>query len=160
MLAPLHVHLADERATYALGAELAAILQPGLVVHLSGDLGSGKTTLARGIVQGLGFSGPVKSPSYTLVEPYVTSRLSLYHFDFFRFKSPSEWHEAGFRECFNAHSICIVEWPERAADLLSPPDLKIRLTAPPAGGREATIEPGTEAGHALLAELAQRHSAR
>ena len=126
MLAPLHLHLPDEQATRRFGARLAAVLQPGMSVHLSGDLGSGKTTLARGVLRALGFAGKVKSPTYTLVEPYIDSRLTLYHFDFFRFREPGEWRDAGFRECFNERSICLVEWPEKAAGLLPAPDLHDR----------------------------------
>ena len=160
MLAPLHLHLADERATLALGAELAAMLQPGASVHLSGDLGTGKTTLVRGMVRGLGFAERVKSPSFTLLEPYANSRLTLYHFDFFRFRNPEEWHEAGFRECFNERAICVVEWPEKAASLLPPADLCIRLKMSPPGGRDATIEAGSEVGRWWLTELARQRFAR
>lgn len=153
MVASLTVHLPDEAATRALGAELAAVVIPGLSIHLSGELGSGKTTLARGLVQGLGFPGRVKSPTYTLVEPYSGSRLTLYHFDLFRFRDPKEWDEAGFRDCFNERSVCVVEWPERALDLLPPADLRIALTAPAAGERDATITAGTEAGRRCLTAL-------
>jgi tRNA threonylcarbamoyladenosine biosynthesis protein TsaE len=160
MLAPLHIHLADEAATRALGARLAAVLQPGASVYLSGDLGTGKTTLARGLIRALGFPGKVKSPSYALVEPYADSRLTLYHFDFFRFKEPREWHEAGLSECFTERAICLVEWPEKAAGLLPPPDLRVRLEMPAGGGRDATLEADTEAGRAYLSELAQQYGAR
>ncbi len=154
MVAPLHVHLPDEAATRALGARIAAVLEPGMSVHLCGDLGSGKTTLARGLIQALGFTGRVKSPSYTLVEPYEDSRLSLYHFDLFRFHDPAEWQDAGFRECFNERSICLVEWPERAAERLPPPDVRIRLAAPPHGGRDAAIDAETNRGRRCLTALA------
>jgi tRNA threonylcarbamoyladenosine biosynthesis protein TsaE len=154
MVAPLHVHLPDEAATRALGARLAAVLVPGMSVHLCGDLGSGKTTLARGLIRAAGFPGRVKSPTYTLVEPYEDSRLSLYHFDLFRFHDPGEWREAGFGECFNERSICLVEWPERAAALLPPPDIRVRLLIPPGGGRDATIDAETARGRACLSALA------
>jgi len=160
MLAPLQIHLPDDRATRALGGRVAEVLQPGISVHLSGDLGSGKTTVARGIIQALGFPGKVKSPTYTLVEPYIDSRLFLYHFDFFRFNKPSEWREAGFRECFSERSICLVEWPEKAAGLLPPADLRIRLSFPPGTGRDATLDAGTELGRACLSELVRAYSAR
>ena len=160
MLAPLHVHLPDERATRRLGERLAALLQPGVSIELSGDLGSGKTTLARGVIGQLGFAGKVKSPTYTLVEPYIDSRLTLYHFDLFRFREPGEWRDAGFRECFNEQSICLVEWPEKAAGLLPPADLRIRLATPPAGGRDATLEAETETGRACLTALARDYSGR
>lgn len=154
MVAPLHVHLPDEAATRTLGARLAAVLAPGMSVHLSGDLGSGKTMLARGLIRAAGFPGRVKSPTYTLVEPYEDSRLTLYHFDLFRFHDSGEWRDAGFGECFNERAICLVEWPERAAELLPAPDIRVRLVSPPGGGRDATVEPGTERGRACLKALA------
>jgi tRNA threonylcarbamoyladenosine biosynthesis protein TsaE len=122
-----HLSLPDEAATLRLGEALAAGATKGLVLHLKGELGSGKTTLARGLIRALGHSGRVKSPTYTLVEPYSLLRLNLYHFDFYRFKDRSEWLSSGFREYFNADSLCIVEWPERAGELLAPPDLEIQL---------------------------------
>jgi tRNA threonylcarbamoyladenosine biosynthesis protein TsaE len=84
----------------------------------------------------------------------------LYHFDFFRFREPGEWRDAGFRECFDERSICLVEWPEKAAGLLPAPDLRIRLATPPAGGREAMVEAETEVGRACLTELARAFSGR
>jgi tRNA threonylcarbamoyladenosine biosynthesis protein TsaE len=98
-------YLSAESDTLALGAELAPHLEPGLVIYLSGELGAGKTTLARGILRGLGYDGRVKSPSFALVEPYLFSRLYLYHFDFYRFTDPRELGEAGFREYFNPDSV-------------------------------------------------------
>jgi tRNA threonylcarbamoyladenosine biosynthesis protein TsaE len=160
MLAPLHLHLPDEQATRALGGELATLIVPGMSIHLSGELGSGKTTLARGLIQALGFPGRVKSPSYTLVEPYTNSRVTLFHFDFFRLDEPSAWEGAGFRECFNDSSICLIEWPEKCAGLLPLPDVRIALMISPAGGRDATLEAATEAGRACLTGLARARLAR
>ena len=94
-------HLESEVATLAFGAKIAAILRPGLIIFLKGDLGAGKTTLARGILRGWGYEGKVKSPTYNLIELYKFSRLYFYHFDFYRFTDPIEWEEAGFREYFN-----------------------------------------------------------
>jgi tRNA threonylcarbamoyladenosine biosynthesis protein TsaE len=122
-----NVYLGDENATLDLGAELAQILRPGLKVYLSGELGSGKTTLVRGMLRALHYSGKVKSPTYTLVEFYEISRLYLYHFDLYRFKQSSEWEEAGFRELFNATNTCVVEWPENAGERMPRPDLALRL---------------------------------
>ncbi|MGE5027261.1 MAG: tRNA (adenosine(37)-N6)-threonylcarbamoyltransferase complex ATPase subunit type 1 TsaE [Betaproteobacteria bacterium] len=145
-------HLADERATEAFGAELAKVLKPGLMIALSGDLGSGKTALVRAMLRALGYSGKVKSPTYTLVEFYVISRLYLYHFDFYRFNDPDEWHEAGFREYFNENSVCFVEWPEKAGGLLPSPDLGIFLEIREPG-REITVEAGSEKGRQCLNQL-------
>jgi tRNA threonylcarbamoyladenosine biosynthesis protein TsaE len=148
----LDIKLPDPAATEALGRALAPGAAPGRVVHLRGDLGAGKTTLARGLLRGLGHGGRVKSPTYTLVEPYELSSLHFYHFDFYRLKNKEEWEEAGFREYFNAQSLCVVEWPERAEGLLSPPDLKVTL-AFEGEARRARVEAHTEAGRAWLSSL-------
>jgi tRNA threonylcarbamoyladenosine biosynthesis protein TsaE len=109
------LHLPDIAATEAAGVRLAAGLRGGMVIALSGDLGAGKTTLARGCLRALGWTGPVKSPSYTLVEHYPLSSLYFYHFDFYRFADPSEWETAGLADCFRDDAVCVVEWPERVA---------------------------------------------
>jgi tRNA threonylcarbamoyladenosine biosynthesis protein TsaE len=154
---PRQFLLADEAATMALGAALARVIEPGVCIYLSGDLGAGKTTLSRGLLRALGHAGRVKSPTYTLVELYVISKLNLYHFDFYRFNDPEEWNDAGFRDLFNGTNICLVEWPEKAGTLLPPPDLKVSLTvvsnATPEQGRMATIEAQTTTGQAILPEI-------
>src|SRR3954469_8580627 len=119
--------LPDAAATARLGAALAAAIAPGPVLHLSGELGSGKTTLVRGLLRALGVQGPVKSPTFAWVEPYSLSRLDLYHFDFYRFDKKTEWLSSGLREYFRPDAVCIVEWPERAGELLPAPDLRIDL---------------------------------
>lgn len=119
--------LPDEAATQRLGAELAQVLVPGLVIYLEGDLGAGKTTLARSMIRALGHTGPVKSPTYALVEVYVVSSLYLYHFDFYRFESPEEFLDAGFGEYFNEASVCLVEWPDKAVGCVPSPDLRVLL---------------------------------
>jgi tRNA threonylcarbamoyladenosine biosynthesis protein TsaE len=144
--------LADESATLELGRRIAQIVEPGLLIALHGDLGAGKTTLARGVLRGLGYDGRVKSPSYTLVELYELSRLHLYHFDFYRFSDPREMGDAGFREAFNGKAVCIVEWPERAADFLPVPDIDIRLKEE-RGGRSILLAAKTEKGKLCLARL-------
>jgi tRNA threonylcarbamoyladenosine biosynthesis protein TsaE len=128
-------HLADEQATLKLGAHLAGFLSPGLTIFLIGDLGAGKTTLVRGLLRGLGFEGRVKSPTYTLVESYSISSLYLYHFDLYRFKHEQEWLDAGFNELFNESNICLVEWPERAMNLLPKADVEINLAIEGEGRR-------------------------
>lgn len=145
--------LPDESATLALGAALAPVIAPGFVVTLSGELGAGKTTLARGLIRALGHAGSVKSPTYALVEVYGLSRLDFYHFDFYRFQDPREWIEAGFRDVFNGRNVCLVEWPERAAGLLPPADLAITLSMS-GTGRVATLSAATPAGDSALASLA------
>jgi len=146
------VFLADEAATLALGNRLAATIEPGMYVALSGNLGSGKTTLTRGLLRGLGYQGKVKSPTYTLVEPYNLSKLDLYHFDFYRFNDAQEWLDAGFRDYFEPRSVCVVEWPERAQGLLPTPDLNIALSEE-AGGRRVDIDAETEQGKRCLNRL-------
>lgn len=145
-------HLADEAATLGLGRQLAPAIVPGMTIFLEGDLGAGKTTLTRGILRGLGFMERVKSPTYTLVEPYVVSNLYFHHFDLYRFADASEWEEAGFREMFNAQSVCLVEWPEKAAELLPEPDWRIRLE-PSDAGRQLTLIASTQMGITCLSRL-------
>ena len=122
------VLLDDEAATLAAGAQFSDCVVAGLVVFLHGDLGAGKTTFTRGFLRGLGFSGKVKSPTYTLVEPYILADFTTYHFDLYRFIDEEEWEAVGFREYFNPHSICLIEWPEKAGHLLPEPDIHVQLT--------------------------------
>jgi len=144
--------LPDEAATLALGAALARGIAPGRVLHLRGELGAGKTTLARGLLRALGVEGRVKSPTYALVELYTLSSLNLYHFDFYRFTDESEWLNAGFRDYFSPDSACIVEWPERAGARLPPPDLSVALEFD-GTGRRARLQADTPAGSSWLSAL-------
>ena len=124
----LRQFLEDELATRRFGGTIAPCLKPGLVIYLRGDLGAGKTTLTRGLLEGLGVRGPVKSPTYSLVEIYPFADFELYHFDLYRFNDPFEWEEAGFRECFHAKSVCVVEWPEKGEGFIPSPDMTINLS--------------------------------
>src|SRR4051812_40891660 len=146
---PPDINLPDEESTLQLGARLAAGVRAGRVLHLRGELGSGKTTLVRGLLRALGEAGRVKSPTYGLVELYSVSSLNLYHFDFYRFKDRAEWLSSGFRDYFNPDSVCIVEWPERAGDLLAPPDVAIALEFDGAG-RRAFLKAHSDSGRAWL----------
>jgi tRNA threonylcarbamoyladenosine biosynthesis protein TsaE len=146
-------HLRDAAATEAAGARLAGALRGGMVITLSGDLGAGKTTLARGCLRALGWTGPVKSPSYTLVEHYTFSSLYFYHFDFYRFTDPDEWETAGLAEYFRDDAVCAVEWPERVAGLLPLPDLELTLehpADPSVSGRQLALVAHTESGERCL----------
>lgn len=144
--------LADEEATQRLGSRLAGIVAPGLRIYLRGPLGAGKTTLVRALLHALGHAGRVKSPSYTLVEPYTISSLYLYHFDFYRFQDPNEWIDSGFRELFASDAICLVEWPDKAAGLLPNPDLSVAI-APDQKGRRLTISAGSPLGELCVSAM-------
>jgi tRNA threonylcarbamoyladenosine biosynthesis protein TsaE len=145
--------LADgEEAMVSLGNLLARALQPGSVLYLEGDLGMGKTTLSRGIVQGFGHSGAVKSPTYTLVEPYELAELNLYHFDLYRLGDPEELEFMGIRDYFTGDSICLVEWPGRGLGILPPADLVINIERK-GMGRQLAFNANTARGQAVLQDL-------
>jgi len=145
-------HLPAEADTLALGAAVAAGLRPGMVIYLRGGLGAGKTTLARGILHALGVTERIKSPTYTLVEPYNISSLYLYHFDFYRLRHPDEWVDAGFRDYFSSGAVCLVEWPDKAGAQLPAADMTIDL-ATAGDARKATLSADTEAGINCLRRL-------
>ena len=123
----LILELPDEAATLALGARLANCLKPGMTVYLEGELGAGKTTLVRGLLRALGFAGRVKSPTYTLVEPYAFSGFIVYHYDLYRMHDPREWEDAGFRDDVGEDALRLVEWPDKARGWLPAADLRIVL---------------------------------
>jgi tRNA threonylcarbamoyladenosine biosynthesis protein TsaE len=150
----LTLHLADAAATRGAGAAVAAHLHGGMIVAVEGDLGSGKTTLVRGVLRAVGVEGPVKSPTYTIVEHYAVSSLYFYHFDFYRFLSPDEWDSTGVAELFRDDAVCLVEWPERVAGLLPVPDLRLSLSYSPRGGRDLRAEAFTPAGARCVNALA------
>ncbi len=126
-LTELELYLQGEGSQLKLAAVIASSLQPGSVIFLEGDLGTGKTTLVRGILQGLGYEGNVKSPTYTLVEPYQVSSYDLYHFDLYRLGEPDELEYAGGRDYFDGQAINLIEWPEKAEGYLPEPDLLFEL---------------------------------
>lgn len=129
---PFTAYLADDHATAALGGALAHAILPGLVIYLHGDLGAGKTALTRALIHACGYAGTVKSPTYTLAEPYAATVNgepgSIIHYDLYRMASPEEFLDAGFRDDFDGRNVCIVEWPEKGDPVLPPPDLNVILT--------------------------------
>ncbi|ANN65920.1 tRNA (adenosine(37)-N6)-threonylcarbamoyltransferase complex ATPase subunit type 1 TsaE [Bordetella bronchialis] len=152
----LTLHLPDESATDDLARRLAPLLDgsagaapPGGRIHLSGDLGAGKTAFVRALLRASGIKGRIKSPSYALLESYKVSNLYFYHFDFYRFSDPREWLDAGFRDLLRDDVVVLIEWPERAAGLLPPPDLHIGL-AYAGPGRDATLTAHTARGQLWL----------
>ena len=159
-LAQARLLLADPSATDAFGRALAhwLALNPadlakhGFTLWLSGDLGAGKTALVRALLRALGVTGPVKSPTFTLLEPYVVSSLNFYHFDFYRFSDAAEFDFAGFREMFGPGAICAIEWPERVAGRLPTPDLVITLKVEDEG-RLAQCQAASEAGARCLQQV-------
>lgn len=156
MTEPLQTHrlsLADEAATETLAGRLAPLLRGGARIHLSGDLGAGKTTFARALLRKCGITGRIKSPTYALVEVYKLSNLHFYHFDFYRFNDPREWLDAGFRDVLAAKdAVVLIEWAEKAGAELPSPDLEITLE--PAGdGRVATLTAASEQGQSWLSAL-------
>ncbi len=169
--------LPDEAATHALGIALGKLVveifmapttgDGGVTIHLSGALGAGKTTLVRALLKHLGVTDRIKSPTYTLVEPYVVEmpkaiasrqrvNLYCYHFDFYRFENPHEWEDAGFRDYFSDAALRLVEWPERASSdagsLLPAPDLHVMLETR-GEGRVATVAAESERGAAWLSRI-------
>jgi len=141
--------LNDEQATVSLGKVLASFITPPLTLFLSGDLGAGKTTFSRGLIQSLGHDGAVKSPTYTLVEPYEVAGIDIFHFDLYRLYDPEELEFMGIRDYFTERSLCIVEWPDRGHGLLPEPDLHITIEYDELG-RKLTLEALSNKGEKIL----------
>lgn len=146
--------LEDEQATVAAGRRLGRQLRCGAVVWLKGGLGAGKTTLSRGILQGCGHHGHVKSPTYTLVEPYELPGLNVFHFDLYRLHDPEELEFMGFRDYLQPSALLLIEWPERGDDWIPEPDLLLTLTAT-GQERELHLEACSAHGESLLAAVTE-----
>lgn len=125
------IKLNDLTATELLAKQIARLLKPPFTILLNGELGAGKTTLIRYILKSFGIEGSIKSPTFTLVEPYNLSDVEIYHFDLYRFSEPMEWLDSGFDEYFGDRSICLIEWPQRAQGLIPNIDWEITIAFKP-----------------------------
>lgn len=159
-LSTLTLLLADEQATTQLAQQLSPLVMgkdpevsQGGRLHLHGDLGAGKTHFTRALLQGCGVTGRIKSPSYALLETYKVSSLYCYHLDFYRFRDDREWLDAGFRDILQENALVLIEWPEKAGDLLPPPDLDLHLEYLPQG-RRATLVAHSTKGRKWINRLA------
>jgi tRNA threonylcarbamoyladenosine biosynthesis protein TsaE len=160
-LQTIQCNLPDAAATARVGTALAPMLFGGMIVTLQGDLGAGKTTLVRGVLRARGQQGPIKSPSYGLVEHYPFSSIYFYHLDFYRFANPSEWETAGLAECFRPDTVCLVEWPEHAGNLLPSADVALSLSVASSNeGRTLTASAYSKAGERCLSAIAAQLNSR
>lgn len=151
-MAVFYTELKDEAATLQLAAKIAKFVCGGQTLFLQGSLGAGKTTFSRGVLQALGHNGNVKSPTYTLVEPYELAGLAIYHFDLYRLSDAEELEFMGIRDYFRANSLCLIEWPERGKGCLPEPDLDIHLFYSDQQ-RRVEIRAATPAGKTIINAL-------
>lgn len=149
------IFLEDETAMEAFGATLADFMQSGGLVTLSGNLGVGKTTLTRGFMHAIGHEGAVKSPTYTLVEPYDINGRSIMHFDLYRLSDPEELEYLGFRDYLDGSTLCLIEWPEKAKDFLPEPDLAIKIDVAK-DGRQISWQSFSEKGAIVDQHLSEK----
>lgn len=152
-LREVKLEAADEAAMLTLGARLAEVSGGLGIIYLHGDLGAGKTTLSRGILRGLGHAGAVKSPTFTLVEPYEIGDVRAFHFDLYRLVDPEELEFLGIRDYFEGDALCLIEWPQRGAGFLPKPDLDITISSQ-AGGRSLLLQGHGTRGEAWCKALA------
>ena len=144
--------LKNEAGTDDFGAKLAAVIQGGEIIFLSGDLGAGKTTLVRGFLNALGHSGNVKSPTYTLIEPYSINEKDIYHFDLYRINDPEELEAMGIRDYCDGQAICLYEWPEQGQGVLPEADIILSLSHKDSG-RQVKVESKSAKGEQILSRI-------
>jgi tRNA threonylcarbamoyladenosine biosynthesis protein TsaE len=148
----LTFYLADEDATCALARRLAACLSSACMTTLSGEIGAGKTTFIRALLQALGVQSAIKSPTFSLIESYSTNALQIHHFDLYRIVETSELEYLGFRDYFCQGALFFIEWPEHAKDVLTSVDVAIKI-ALKGSGREMQLQALSTTGQAVLACL-------
>lgn len=154
----LELAAADEAAMVALGEALSSVCEAGMAVYLDGELGMGKTTLARGFLRARGHAGAVKSPTYTLVEPYELAACTVYHFDLYRLGDPEELEFMGIRDYFGENSVCLVEWPGRGLGVLPTADIVVEITRE-GSGRRLALCAATDRGRFALTTLREQNPA-
>jgi tRNA threonylcarbamoyladenosine biosynthesis protein TsaE len=148
----MKIEILGEQNQRSFGRRLAGCLKAPSILYLIGDLGAGKTTLVRGVLRGLGHKGAVRSPTYTLLEPYELAGLHLFHLDLYRLGDAEELEYLGLRDLLDEDSVLFVEWPERGAGVLPPADLELRLDYAD-NSRLLELVPRTAVGSALAAAL-------
>ncbi|WP_404374954.1 tRNA (adenosine(37)-N6)-threonylcarbamoyltransferase complex ATPase subunit type 1 TsaE [Vreelandella aquamarina] len=149
----MQVQLNNEMTHVAFGEALGQALKGHGRVYLEGDLGAGKTTLTRGILRAYGYQGAVKSPTYTLVEPYELGGQRIYHLDLYRLADPEELEFMGGRDVLADDALCLIEWPSRGEGWLPAPDLRIQLRVAETG-RIAQLSAGSVLGEGVIEQLA------
>ena len=154
-MSEVEIYLEGEPAMLAFGARMAEVTQGGGLIFLEGDLGAGKTTFSRGLIRGLGHVGAVKSPTFTLVEPYEIGTIKAFHFDLYRLVEPEEIEYLGSRDYFEEDALCLIEWPRQGAGFLPKPDLTITIS-PQAAGRLLKLSPQGSRGESWCAAVAQK----
>ncbi|WP_297831576.1 tRNA (adenosine(37)-N6)-threonylcarbamoyltransferase complex ATPase subunit type 1 TsaE [Pseudomonas sp.] len=152
-MSELTLHMVNEDAMMNFGSRIAQVTAGVGVIFLEGNLGAGKTTLSRGIIRGLGHVGAVKSPTFTLVEPYEIDKIRAYHFDLYRLVDPEELEYMGIRDYFDGGALCLIEWPQKGAGFLPKPDMTITIE-PHAEGRTLVLTPESSRGVTWCAALA------
>ncbi|WP_177522960.1 tRNA (adenosine(37)-N6)-threonylcarbamoyltransferase complex ATPase subunit type 1 TsaE [Pseudomonas sp. v388] len=152
-MSEITLNVLGEEAMTDFGSRLSKVTEGAGVIFLEGDLGAGKTTLSRGIIRGFGHEGAVKSPTFTLVEPYEIGAVRVFHFDLYRLVDPEELEFMGVRDYFDDNALCLIEWPQRGAGFLPKPDLTITIR-PHGQGRSITLSPQGSRGESWCAILA------
>tara|TARA_B100001996_G_scaffold333137_1_gene282594 strand:+ start:641 stop:1093 length:453 start_codon:yes stop_codon:yes gene_type:complete len=148
------IQLKNETETIEIGARVASYLKGGEIIYLKGELGTGKTTFVRGVLNGLGHTGNVKSPTFTIVEQYSIDNHVIYHFDLYRLDDPEELESLGIRDYCDGQSICFFEWPEKGGNLLPNADINLELTYLE-NTREVEFTSKSEVGKSILKQLSK-----